>query len=122
MLFAVLTIFISCLGLFALIAYMAETRMKEIAVRKVLGASIGQLTSLLSVDFIKLVLMAILIASPIAWWVMDNWLQDYNYRIEIQWQYFAAAGLMAILISLDTISFQTIKAALSNPVDSLRDE
>lgn len=122
MLFAVLTIFISCLGLFALIAYMAETRMKEIAVRKVLGASIGQLTSLLSVDFIKLVLMAILIASPIAWWVMDNWLQDYNYRIEIQWQYFAAAGLMAILISLATISFQTIKAALSNPVDSLRDE
>lgn len=122
MLFAVLTIFISCLGLFALIAYMAETRMKEIAVRKVLGASIGQLTSLLSVDFIKLVLMAILIASPIAWWVMDNWLQDYNYRIEIQWQYFAAAGLMAILISLSTISFQTIKAALSNPVDSLRDE
>lgn len=122
MLFAVLTIFISCLGLFALIAYMAETRMKEIAVRKVLGASIGQLTSLLSVDFIKLVLLAILIASPIAWWVMDNWLQDYNYRIEIQWQYFAAAGLMAILISLATISFQTIKAALSNPVDSLRDE
>lgn len=122
MLFAVLTIFISCLGLFALIAYMAETRMKEIAVRKVLGASIGQLTSLLSVDFIKLVLMAILIASPIAWWVMDNWLQDYNYRIEIQWQYFAAAGLMAILISLATISFQTIKAALSNPVDSLRNE
>lgn len=122
MLFAILTIFISCLGLFALIAYMAETRMKEIAVRKVLGASIGQLTSLLSVDFIKLVLMAILIASPIAWWVMDNWLQDYNYRIEIQWQYFAAAGLMAILISLATISFQTIKAALSNPVDSLRDE
>lgn len=122
MLFAVLTIFISCLGLFALIAYMAETRMKEIAVRKVLGASIGQLTSLLSVDFIKLVLIAILIASPIAWWVMDNWLQDYNYRIEIQWQYFAAAGLMAILISLATISFQTIKAALANPVDSLRDE
>lgn len=122
MLFAVLTIFISCLGLFALIAYMAETRMKEIAVRKVLGASVGQLTSLLSVDFIKLVLIAILIASPIAWWVMDNWLQDYNYRIEIQWQYFAAAGLMAILISLATISFQTIKAALANPVDSLRDE
>lgn len=122
MLFAVLTIFISCLGLFALIAYMAETRMKEIAVRKVLGASIGQLTSLLSVDFIKLVLIAILIASPIAWWVMNNWLQDYNYRIEIQWQYFAIAGLMAVLISLATISFQTIKAALSNPVDSLRDE
>jgi len=122
MLFAGLTIFISCLGLFALIAYMAETRMKEIAVRKVLGASVGQLTSLLSLDFLKLVLIAILIASPIAWWTMNDWLKDYSYRIEIQWYYFAIAGLMAILISLATISYQAIKAALSNPVNSLRDE
>jgi ABC-type antimicrobial peptide transport system permease subunit len=122
MLFAGLTIFISCLGLLALIAYMAETRMKEIAVRKVLGASIGQLTSLLSLDFLKLVLIAILIASPIAWWTMNDWLKDYSYRIEIQWHYFAIAGLMAILISLATISYQAIKAALSNPVNSLRDE
>ncbi|KKX50913.1 ABC transporter permease [Sphingobacterium sp. IITKGP-BTPF85] len=122
MLFAGLTIFISCLGLLALIAYMAETRMKEIAVRKVLGASVGQLTSLLSLDFLKLVLIAILIASPIAWWTMNDWLKDYSYRIEIQWHYFAIAGLMAILISLATISYQAIKAALSNPVNSLRDE
>ncbi|QIH32245.1 ABC transporter permease [Sphingobacterium sp. DR205] len=122
MVFAGLTIFISCLGLLALIAYMAETRMKEIAVRKVLGASVAQVTSLLSVDFIKLVIIAILIASPIAWWAMDKWLQDYSYRIQIQWHYFAIAGLMAILISMATISYQAIKAALSNPVDSLRDE
>lgn len=122
MVFAGLTIFISCLGLLALIAYMAETRMKEIAVRKVLGASVAQVTSLLSVDFIKLVIIAILIASPIAWWAMDKWLQDYSYRIQIQWHYFVIAGLMAILISMATISYQAIKAALSNPVDSLREE
>ncbi|WP_400262413.1 ABC transporter permease [Sphingobacterium sp. SG20118] len=122
MLFAGLTIFISCLGLFALIAYMAETRMKEIAVRKVLGASIAQITALLSTDFLKLVIIAILIASPIAWWTMDMWLKDYSYRIEIQWQYFGIAGLMAIIISLVTISYQAIRAALGNPVDSLRDE
>ncbi|ULT27403.1 FtsX-like permease family protein [Sphingobacterium sp. E70] len=101
---------------------MAETRMKEIAVRKVLGASLTQVTSLLSVDFIKLVIIAILIASPIAWWIMDKWLQDYSYRIQIQWYYFVIAGLLAILISMATISYQAIKAALSNPVNSLRNE
>ncbi|OYD47034.1 ABC transporter permease [Sphingobacterium cellulitidis] len=122
MLFAGLTIFISCLGLLALIAYMAETRMKEIAVRKVLGASVPQITTLLSMDFIKLVIISILIASPIAWWVMNNWLQDFEYRINIEWYYFVIAGAAAILISLATISFQSIKAALANPVDSLRDE
>lgn len=122
MLFAGLTIFISCLGLLALIAYMAETRMKEIAVRKVLGASVPQITSLLSMDFIKLVLISILIASPIAWWAMNNWLQDFEYRIHMEWYYFVIAGAAAIFISLATISFQSIKAALANPVDSLRDE
>lgn len=122
MLFAGLTIFISCLGLLALIAYMAETRMKEIAVRKVLGASVPQITTLLSMDFIKLVIISILIASPIAWWAMNNWLQDFEYRINIEWYYFVIAGASAILISLATISFQSIKAALANPVDSLRDE
>ncbi|KGE15448.1 ABC transporter permease [Sphingobacterium deserti] len=122
MVFAGLTIFISCLGLLALIAYMAETRMKEIAVRKVLGATVMQVTSLLSIDFIKLVIIAILIASPIAWWAMENWLQDYSYRIEIKWYYFVIAGLMAVLISMATISYQAIKSALANPVDSLRDE
>ncbi|MDR2281735.1 MAG: ABC transporter permease [Sphingobacterium sp.] len=120
--FAGLIIFISCLGLLALIAYMIETRMKEIAVRKVLGASVPQVISLLSYNFIKLVLYAIMIASPIAWLVMDKWLQDYSYRIEIKWYYFAYAGLAAIVISLVTIGFQTIKAALTNPVDSLRNE
>ncbi|GHE23619.1 ABC transporter permease [Sphingobacterium griseoflavum] len=122
LLFAGLTIFISCLGLLALITYMAETRIKEIAVRKVLGASILQVTSLLSIDFIKLVLIAILIASPVAWWAMEKWLQDYSYRIEIQWHYFLSAGLAAVLISMVTISYQSIKAARANPVDSLRDE
>jgi len=122
MVFAGLTIFISCLGLLALIAYMAETRMKEIAVRKVLGATVAQVTSLLSLNFIKLVIVSIFIATPIAWWAMDKWLQDYSYRIQIQWYYFVIAGLMAILISMATISYQAIKAALSNPVDSLRDE
>ncbi|MBE8715558.1 ABC transporter permease [Sphingobacterium hungaricum] len=122
MLFAGLTIFISCLGLLALIAYIAETRTKEIAVRKVLGASMQQITSLLSTDFIKLVILSILIASPIAWWAMDNWLKDFSYRIDIKWYYFVIAGVMAILISLATISFQSIKAALANPVKSLRNE
>jgi len=101
---------------------MAETRMKEIAVRKVLGASVPQITSLLSMDFIKLVLISILIASPIAWWAMNNWLQDFEYRIHMEWYYFVIAGAAAIFISLATISFQSIKAALANPVDSLRDE
>ncbi|WP_156306119.1 ABC transporter permease [Sphingobacterium endophyticum] len=122
LLFAGLTIFISCLGLLALIAYMAETRMKEIAVRKVLGASVPQITSLLSFDFIKLVFISILIASPIAWWAMTNWLKDFEYRIQIEWYYFVFAGLAAIFISLATISYQSIKAALTNPVNSLRDE
>ncbi|WP_166334943.1 ABC transporter permease [Sphingobacterium chungjuense] len=122
MLFAGLTIFIACLGLLALIAYMAETRVKEIAVRKVLGASVTQITVLLSRDFIKLIILSIVIASPIAWWAMNNWLKDYAYRIEIQWYYFLIAGFIAIAISLVTISFQSIKASLAKPVDSLRNE
>ncbi len=122
MLFAGLTIFISCLGLLALVAYMAETRMKEIAVRKVLGASAPQITSLLSLNFIKLIIISILIASPIAWWVMNNWLKDFEYRINIEWYYFVISGFTAIIISFATISYQSIKAALTNPVDSLRDE
>ncbi|MFD1768433.1 ABC transporter permease [Sphingobacterium suaedae] len=109
MVFAGLTIFISCLGLLALIAYMAETRMKEIAVRKVLGASAAQVMSLLSIDFIKLVLIAIVIASPLAWWAMNTWLEDYSYRIKIEWHFFVLAGLMALFISLVTISYQALK-------------
>jgi len=121
-LFAGLTIFISCLGLFGLATYMAEARIKEIGVRKVLGASVTNITALLSKDFIKLVLVSIIIASPIAWLAMHKWLQGYDYRINISWFVFIASGLLAISIALLTVSFQAIKAAMSNPVKSLRTE
>ena len=120
--FAGLTIFISCLGLFGLAAFTAEQRTKEIGVRKVLGASVGSIVTLLSKDFLKLVLIAIVIASPIAWYVMNRWLQDFAYKIEIEWWVFALAGLLAVGIALLTVSFQSIKAALMNPVKSLRSE
>lgn len=121
-LFAVLTIFISCLGLFGLSTYMAENRIKEIGVRKVLGASVASISSLLSKDFVKLVIVGIVIASPVAWFVMNKWLQQYNYRIAISFTTFIIAGLLAIFIALVTVSFQSIKAALTNPVKSLRRE
>jgi ABC-type antimicrobial peptide transport system permease subunit len=121
-LFAGLTIFISCLGLFGLAAYMAENRIKEIGVRKVLGASVTSIASLLSVDFLKLVLISFIIAVPIAWWAMSQWLESYTYRIHIQWWVFALAGLLSILIAVITISYQAIKAARANPVKSLRTE
>jgi ABC-type antimicrobial peptide transport system permease subunit len=121
-LFAGLTIFISCLGLFGLAAYMAETRTKEIGVRKVLGASVTGLITLLSRDFIKLVIISFLIASPIAWWFMYNWLEKYPYRVNIQWWIFAATAGTAIMIALLTVSFHAIKAAMANPVKSLRSE
>ncbi|HEV7380771.1 MAG TPA: ABC transporter permease [Dyadobacter sp.] len=120
--FAGIAIFISCLGLLGLSMFMAELRTKEIGVRKVLGASIGSLVALLSQDFLKLVLIAILIASPIAWYGMHNWLQDFAYHTEIKWWVFILAGTLAIGISLLTISFQSIKAALMNPVKSLKSE
>jgi len=121
-LFAGLTIFISCLGLFGLATYMAEARIKEIGVRKVLGASVGSITTLLSKDFVKLVIISILIASPIAWIAMYKWLQSYSYRINISWTVFISAGLLAIIIALMTVSYQSIKAALANPTKSLRSE
>lgn len=121
-LFAGLTIFISCLGLFGLATYMAENRIKEIGVRKVLGASVGSITTLLSKDFLKLVVISFTIAAPIAWWAMYKWLQDYDYRISIQWWVFALACLLSVFIALITISFQSVKAALANPVKSLRTE
>jgi ABC-type antimicrobial peptide transport system permease subunit len=121
-LFAALTIFISCLGLFGLATYMAENRIKEIGVRKVLGASVQNIATLLSKDFIKLVIISIVIASPVAWWAMDKWLSGYNYHINISWLIFIEAGLLAIVIALLTISFQAIKAAVANPVRSLRAE
>ena len=121
-LFASLIIFISCLGLFGLTTYMAATRIKEIGVRKVLGASITNIILLLSKDFVKLVVISIVVASPVAWWVMHQWLQNYEYRVTISWWIFLAAGISAILIALITISFQSIKAAIANPVKSLRTE
>jgi len=120
--FSGLAILIACLGLFGLATYSTKKRFKEIGVRKVLGASIGVIVTLLSSDFIKLVLIAIIIASPIAWWAMNKWLQDFAYHIDIQWWVFVLAGVLAIVIALVTVSFQAIKAALANPVDSLRDE
>jgi predicted permease len=120
--FAGLTIFISCLGLFGLAAYMAENRIKEIGVRKVLGASVVSITTLLSRDFLKLVVIAIVVASPIAWWSMNKWLAGYSYRVPIYWWIFAAAGASAVAIALLTVSFQAVRAAMANPVKSLRSE
>ncbi|MEN0056024.1 MAG: FtsX-like permease family protein, partial [Mucilaginibacter sp.] len=119
-LFAGLTVFISCLGLFGLATYVAENRIKEIGVRKVLGASVASITTLLSIDFLKLVIISFIIASPVAWFAMNKWLQGYTYRISIEWWVFALAGSLSILIAIGTISFQAVKAALSNPVKSLR--
>jgi ABC-type antimicrobial peptide transport system permease subunit len=121
-LFAGLTIFISCLGLFGLAAYMAENRSKEIGIRKVLGANVRTIVQMLSKEFVVLVIVSIVIATPIGWLLMNKWLQNYNYRIEIGWQVFVLAGLIAILIALITVSFQAIKAAIANPVKSLRTE
>ncbi len=120
--FSVLAIFISCLGLFGLAAYTAEKRSKEIGIRKILGASVQGITGLISKDFLLLVCISCLIAFPIAWWMMHNWLENYKYRIQISWWIFLAAGLMAVLIALFTVSFQAIKAAVANPVKSLRSE
>jgi ABC-type antimicrobial peptide transport system permease subunit len=121
-LFAGLTIFISCLGLFGLAAYMAENRQKEIGIRKVLGASVAGIAKMLSKEFVVLVIISIIIATPIGWLLMNKWLQNYNYRIEISWQVFVLAGLVSLIIALLTISFQSIKAAIANPVKSLRTE
>ena len=120
--FAALAIIISCLGLFGLATYTAERKVKEIGIRKTLGASVAGITRLLSKDFLQLVVIACLVAFPVAWWTMHNWLQSYEYRIVIRWWVFVATGASAMLIALITISFQSIKAALANPVKSLRTE
>jgi putative ABC transport system permease protein len=120
--FAVLAIFIACLGLFGLATFIAEQRTKEIGIRKVLGANISAITALLSKDFVRLVIIAIVIASPLAYYFMDKWLEAFAYRIDIQWWVFIAAGILVILIALFTVSFQAIKTALMNPVNSLRSE
>jgi putative ABC transport system permease protein len=120
--FTAIAIFVGCLGLFGLAAYTAERRRKEVGIRKVLGASTKGVVMLLSKDFIKLVLISLLIASPVAWYFMNKWLQDFAYRINISWGVFILAGAMTIVIALITVSLQAIKAAVANPVESLRSE
>ena len=121
-LFTMLAIFVACLGLFGLAAYTAERRTKEIGIRKVLGASVESLATLLSKDFIKLVFIAALIAFPLAWWYMKDWLEGFAYRINISWWVFALAAFITLIIAIATVSFQAIKAARANPVKSLRTE
>jgi putative ABC transport system permease protein len=120
--FAGLTIFVACLGLFGLVKFATEQRVKEIGVRKVLGASVGSIVTLLSLDFLKLVLIALAIATPVAWYAMDRWLRDFAYRISMSWWMVVVAVLVTVTISLLTISLQSIKAALMNPVKSLKAE
>ena len=122
MVFTILSLFIACLGLFGLAAFNAQKRTKEIGVRKVLGASVGQISYRLTLDFLKLVGIAILISLPIGWYAMNKWLQDFSYRIEINWWVLALAGLIAITIAIITVSYQSVKAAIVNPVKSLRSE
>jgi putative ABC transport system permease protein len=120
--FAVLALFIACLGLFGLAAYAAEQRTREIGIRKVLGASVRNLAGLLSKDFFRLVMLSVLFAFPLAWWLMNKWLQNFAYRLPIGWWVFAAAGLGALLVALLTVSALAIRAALANPTQSLRTE
>jgi putative ABC transport system permease protein len=120
--FAGIAIFISCLGLFGLATYTAQVKTKEIGIRKVLGASVASIVELLSKDFLKLVIIAIVIATPLAWWAIHKWLEGFAYRTDIPWWIFAIAGLLALLIALVTVSFQAVKAAVANPVKSLRSE
>jgi putative ABC transport system permease protein len=120
--FAILAVIVACLGLFALSAFMVEQRGKEISIRLVLGASLKSIFNLLTINFVKLVLISIVIASPIAWYVMNTWLQDFTYKTEISWQAFLIPGLIAVMIALLTVSYQSIRAALMKPVDSLRSE
>jgi putative ABC transport system permease protein len=118
--FTLMAIVISCLGLFGLAAFSAEQRVKEIGIRKVLGAGVPGLVGLLSQDFLKLVVVSLLIATPVAWWAADKWLQSFVYRVTLSWWMFGLAGLLAIVIALVTVSFQAVRAALANPVKSLR--
>ena len=120
--FSILSIVISCLGLFGLATFATQRRIKEIGVRKVLGAGEAGIAMLLSKDFIKLVAISLIIAFPVAWWTMNQWLNNFAYRINVAWWMFVAAGLGALFIALVTVSFQAIKAAIANPVKSLRTE
>jgi putative ABC transport system permease protein len=120
--FSTLAIFNACIGLLGLAAYTTQQRTREISIRKVLGASVGSIIGMLSKDFLKLVFIAALLAFPLAWWGMNKWLQDFAYRIELSWWVFAMAGITAALIALLTIGYQAIRAAITNPVNSLRNE
>ncbi len=122
LIFSTLAIVIACLGLFGLATFISEQRTKEIGIRKVLGASVQGIVQLLSKDFMKLVGISFIIAAPLSWWIMNNWLKDFAYRIPLEWWIIGAAGLIALLIALTTVSFQAIKAAIANPVQSLRSE
>jgi putative ABC transport system permease protein len=121
-LFATLAILIACFGLLGLSAYNVLQRTKEIGIRKVLGASVQNLVFTLSKEFLYLVLISLVIAIPVTWWVMHNWLRDFAYRISIQWWVFVVAGILAIIIALVTVGYQALKAAVTNPVKSLRTE
>jgi putative ABC transport system permease protein len=120
--FTCITIIIATLGLLGLAAFTIQQRTKEIGIRKVLGASLASITTLLSKDFLKLVMLSIIIGSPVAWWAMNNWLQNFVYRIHIGWWVFALAGGIAVVIAALTVSFQSIRAAVANPVKSLKSE
>jgi ABC-type antimicrobial peptide transport system permease subunit len=122
LLFAILSIAICCLGLYSLAVYMVNTRVKEIGIRKVLGASVVSLASLLSKDFIRLVLIAFVIASPVAWWILQSWLQGFTYRISISWWIFLATGFISVMIAMVTIGFRVVRSSLANPVKNLRTE
>ena len=119
---AILSIIICCLGLFGLAHLAAQRRIKEIGIRKVLGATVTSIASLLTRDFLKLVMISLVVASPLAWWVMNTWLQDFAYRIRIGWWIFILSGVIAIVIAMLTVGFQAMKAATANPVKSLRTE
>ena len=120
--FMVIAVLVACLGLFGLAAFSAENRTREIGVRKVLGASVGSVAALLSKEFIKWVVLAILIALPPSAFMMQKWLDDFAYRIHLSWWMFFLSGLAAVLIALATVSFQSVKAALSNPAESLHSQ
>jgi putative ABC transport system permease protein len=120
--FSILAIMISCLGLFALASFTLKRKVKEIAIRKVMGSSVINIIRLFSWGFLKLVIIANLIAWPIAWFIMGEWVNDFAYKTEISWWLFFIAGSVAVLISFMTVAYQSLKAAIANPVDSLRDE
>lgn len=122
MVFALLAILVGCLGLFGLSGYSITQRTKEIGIRKVLGATTPGLVTMLSTDMLKLVGIAILLSAPLAWWAMENWLQNFAYRIDMEWWIFVVAGILAVLTAFLTVSFQSVKAALANPIESLRSE